>query len=155
MRISTASGDFVELLVNGYEFPAASDDDDDDDDDDWDANWLVVSGDVRWLGESWSFSHPMLTTWDARALLAWLRDDPTHRAPSIEFTEPNLAFAVIPVTDGAAELVLTLSGEAAPPSLPESERWEGGRRLSFHLSPEVLVRSAEEWERDITAYPPR
>lgn len=41
--------------------------------DDWDANWVLVRGEVRTAaGESWSFHDPCLTTWACVELLRWL-----------------------------------------------------------------------------------
>ncbi len=41
---------------------------------DWDANWLVVRGQVTTADAlDWSFTDPCLTTWEAQELSAWLR----------------------------------------------------------------------------------
>jgi hypothetical protein len=68
--LASDDGASVELRLAGYLFrtaPAAGEQD-------WDANWLVIDGDVHTAnGESWQFTEPCLTTWDVRDLAAWLR----------------------------------------------------------------------------------
>jgi hypothetical protein len=75
-------------------------------DDGWDADWLVVQGEVRVPGgRGWSFTDPCPTTWEARDFGRWLRrvaagkaavcPDPGEGAAGVlSFTEPNLAFSV-------------------------------------------------------------
>jgi hypothetical protein len=55
----------------GYQFevtPATADEEE------WDANWLMICGNVRTAdSRRWAFLDPCLTTWEARSLSAWLR----------------------------------------------------------------------------------
>lgn len=149
MRISSASGDFLELRLDGYQFEASPRRTAND----WDANWLYVSGQARWLGETWSFRDPCLTTWEARDLLDWLRS--ASEQQPLAFTEPNLAFTREREIGGGSTLVATLSGEAAPPSLSLEERWDGGLPMTFRASSASLAASADDWERELAAHPMR
>lgn len=153
MRISSASGDFVELRLDGYEFGMSSKGVAND----WDANWLYVRGHARWLGEKWSFRDPCLTTWEAREFLGLLRSASLfHQGPrTLEFTEPNLAFTLDQDTRGGSTLVVMLSYEAAPPSLSLDERSYEGIPLSFQLSRAALAAAADDWERELATHPPR
>src|SRR5262249_60717551 len=66
MRLGSSDGARVELRLLRYQFPdrAAA-----GPGRDWDANWLVVRGDIRCAdGREWSFEDPCLTTWEARLL---------------------------------------------------------------------------------------
>ena len=61
---------------------------------DWDANWLVVRGEVRTSdGRSWSFTDPCRMTWEGERLSWWLHaaasGDHAAGLDPAEFTEPN------------------------------------------------------------------
>jgi hypothetical protein len=70
MRLVSRSGSSVELHIAGYQFPDARPHGDED----WDANWLIISGQVD-AGRRlrWEFRDPSLTTWEASELIAWMR----------------------------------------------------------------------------------
>jgi hypothetical protein len=96
VRLVSGDGASVDVRPVAYQFdlpPAVASGQD------WDANWLMIQGDVRTAdGRQWTFSDPCLTTWEARSLSSWLHAVATRNdAPedqSIVFTEPNLAFGV-------------------------------------------------------------
>lgn len=151
MLITSPSGDFIELRITAYQYgtsptaPAGG----------WDENWLTVAGRVKHGEKSWTFHEPCLTTWEAQELLAWLRHAGQHSPGEIEFTEPNLSFAARSDAGGAATIVVTLKGEAAPPDISDADRWGAGREISFRVSAAALVAAAEAWERDLTKFPVR
>lgn len=109
---------------------------------DWDANWLVIRGDVRTSdGQSWTFTDACLTTLEAEQLSRWLRAAGSDNAaagldPAV-FTEPNLSFFLDGVQGGRVRMRLRLSHE----SLPRSLRWEapGGEASDYDIPLEVSV----------------
>ncbi|SFS17097.1 hypothetical protein SAMN04487846_3449 [Microbacterium sp. cf046] len=112
MLLSSPTGDFVELSVDGYQFGHSSSASTGG----WDENWLQISGRVRWGAESWVFRDPCLTTWEAQELLGWFRRTVESTPEGIDFTEPNLAFDANSNDGFVATIVVTLRGEAAAPS---------------------------------------
>ncbi len=92
MRLVSDGGASITLHPAAYQFevtPASGSERD------WDANWLMIQGDVRTGdGRQWAFLDPCLTTWEARRLSAWLhggardgtagrRDIAFHRAEPV------------------------------------------------------------------------
>lgn len=143
------TGNAIDLRVVGYEFPDAKPDGVQD----WDANWLLVEGDVRAHGTAWTFRDPCITTWEARALLDWLRRAPGSE-DSIDFLEPALAFRLLPGRDDGITLEVALGDGACP--VVEHGRSRGKPvRLAIPLSRSDLAALADAWERQITRHPPR
>ena len=69
MRLTSSDGASVALRPTGYQFGRGS-----LVRGDWDANWLLVHGEVRTsTREAWSFDDACLTTWDTVSLRTWLR----------------------------------------------------------------------------------
>nr|WP_246315106.1 hypothetical protein [Kineococcus aurantiacus] len=142
------------MRPGGYQYP------DLDAPGDWDANWLVVRGEVRTAGgESWTFDDPSLTTWEAGELGEWLRAVAAGRVEPAEdpgdedlpaFTEPNLAFSVAAVAGERTVLRVHLSAEAVA-------RRPGGRGCGVPLSLgwADLLAAAEQWGRDLAPFPAR
>lgn len=139
---------------------------------DWDANWLVIRGDVRLAdGRSWSFEDPCLTTWEARELGRWLRGvasgavQPTPFDGSDEerievFTEPNVALSLAARDEVNAAVRVHLSLEALPPRLPgtdpdadPAELFEFFVAVTAPLN--VVAQAADDWERELAAFPER
>lgn len=157
MRLTSRDGAWVELRPLRYEFGPKERDD-------WDRNWLVVRGDVHTPdGLRWSFTHPCLTTWEARGLAAWLgaaaRGDvaanltpPDEEEDGLQaFTEPNLAVSVAAVATDQVGLRLHLPLESAPPGHPQGEPFH----LVLQLSAEDLQQAAEAWKRELEPFPER
>ena len=103
MKLESSDGALVTLRPERYQFGAGASTRDRD----WDANWLVVRGDVRMEdGPEWSFSDACLTTWEAQSLGAWLTGAVRGVVPAVlvaeeltdstmeSFTEPNIGFSV-------------------------------------------------------------
>ena len=160
----SADGASVDLRPLRYEFPGIAGAGPGD----WDANWLVVGGDVRLAdGRGWSFADPCLTTWEARSLGSWLRgvvkgkvrptafDAAGDGEETLEaFTEPNLALSLASRSDGAAVVRVHLSLESRPP-------WLGdgfdifGFFVSLDVPLQALAAAAGEWDRELAAFPVR
>ncbi|MEW9265785.1 hypothetical protein AB1207_13590 [Kineococcus endophyticus] len=164
MQFTSTDGAAFELRPTGYEYPATNTPGD------WDANWLIVHGQVHTAaGESWTFHDPSLTTWEARELHRWLKrtargrveptDNPGQDAADVlAFTEPNLAFSVASVIDGETVLRVHLSLEAVAGKAGWTR--ETGPRLYEYsvllkLDQRQLRAAATQWNRDISTFPPR
>ncbi|WP_322779944.1 hypothetical protein [Frankia sp. Cas4] len=165
MKLLSRTGASVELRPVRYQFHSVRSDTDGDR---WDANWLVVRGDVQAPdGRGWSFTDPCLTTWEARGLAHWLHRVATGqvtRSPApdedaddvLSFTEPNLAFSLHERDLHTAHLRLHLSAEAAPPWTAQDARWHWSAfYLPLHLGIDEIRDAAEQWERDLAPFPTR
>jgi len=134
---------------------------------DWDANWLVVRGDVMAAdGLEWTFVDPCLTTWEARQLATWLRAiiDGTARPTAewsdrtdlLTFTEPNIAFSLQEHTDERARIRVHLSLEALPPHLHGPGRPDTfAYYLTVDTSVQAIAAAADEWNDDCRSFPVR
>jgi hypothetical protein len=116
VRLCSSDGASITLRPAAYQFevpPATAGERD------WDANWLMIRGDVRTAdGRGWAFLDPCLTTWEARNLSAWLRGavgEGAARRRLIAFTEPNMAFSIEHRRAGRVRLEVRFSHEALPP----------------------------------------
>src|SRR5699024_10855929 len=122
----------LELRIAGYQFALQETADEPADaSSSWDSNWLVVEGAVRASdGTQWTFEDPCLTTWEVAKLSDWLQQIATETVTAaanadadgpvfkwLTFTEPNLSFAVVSLSESQAELTIVLSHEAAVPPL--------------------------------------
>jgi len=150
MRVTgmAAGADRIELRIIGYQFPDAEPDGADD----WDANWLMIEGEVTAAGSQWRFRDPCLTTWEARALLDWLRRAP-NSDDAIDFVEPALAFAREPAEGGGVTIAVTL-GDGATPAADDAPASDPVR-LTIPLTRAQLDSAAAEWERELAAHPAR
>lgn len=157
MRLTSLDGCFVELAVAGYQFAGLASRPGEFD---WDANWLMVRGDVRDGSTAWTFFDPCLTTAEADGLASWLRglgDFAVTGGASdfgdrrLEFTEPNLAFAVREASKGVVTLDVRFDLESRPAGSG------GGRRHVVRLRIPVpdIAAAAVSWERDVARFPAR
>lgn len=151
MRLTSSTGDFIELDVVGYEFESMPPEEPDD----WDANWLLVAGRVSSSGRVWEFREPCLTTWEADDLLKFLHRAPAAGHESIEFTEPNLSVEVVTNSPGAVTATFTFRAEAAPPRTPHRKRWAEGTPVELSVSNDALLTAADQWETQLKAFPAR
>lgn len=162
VRLESDDGAVVELRPQRYQFGSSSTPRD------WDANWLIVAGRATLAdGRSWSFSDPSLTTWEARELASWLRGvlaGDVEPAPFggeederlLVFTEPNLGFSLAGREAERVTLRCHLSLESRPPWLLEdtdSDLFDFFIEVSTPHS--ALAAAADEWEREISAFPVR
>jgi hypothetical protein len=133
-----------------------------EDDADWDANWLMIRGDIRPAAAgAWTFCDPCLTTWEAGRLSAWLHaaasPDRAGYQDEVAFTEPNLGF-ILDGRDGErVRIRVRFSHESLPDWLP---RDVAGRRAGEYAVPLDVRRSelsaaARSWDRDRLPFPER
>lgn len=136
MRLDGLNGTSVRLTINGYQFPrkvpAGAED--------WDANWLLIAGEVSAAhGRDWSFHGSPLTTWEVDKLAAWLLSVSRGEVPVLDeapssghvasnwtrhpadaawltFTEPNLNFAVGGYHGHQVDLLVGFAHDSAPPA---------------------------------------
>lgn len=164
VRLTSTDGTLVELRPLRFQFPgpagAAPHD--------WDANWLVIRGDVRLPDERhWHFEDPCLTTWEAAELAGWLRSVaagdveassfPADEEHLLVFTEPNLGFSLGATGEGTRQVRVHFSLEAAPswatPPDADADLYEFFVTVSTTVG--ELARAVEEWDGERAAFPPR
>lgn len=164
MKLKSLDGASLELRVLRYQFPATTGDGSGSD---WDANWLVVNGEVRDGDRSATFEDPCLTTMEARDLSAWLRAAangeiqaaPYERDNDVRlkvFTEPHVALNLAASTNDEVMLRVYLSLEAQPAWA--RHRIQGGvfdYYLPIRCPASDLATAAESWETDLNAFPVR
>ena len=164
MKLLSEDGASVVLIPTGYQFGRGA-----APPGEWDANWLLVRGEVRTsTGESWTFDDPCLTTWDCVELHGWLRaasrgevaptDTPTEDDGLLWFTEPNVAFSIAETSGQTLVLRVHLSLESAPgrPDVDPGPPLD----LYEYVVPLRVLRAelrdaADEWQTDIAPYPAR
>ncbi len=132
MRVSGANGTSVALTPLRYEFPGRHPQGVGD----YDANWLVVRGEVSSPSDpAWTFKSACLTTWECQTLASWLDAVGEGALDAVEFagtpdfdelgllafTEPTVAFSVAAREERTAAVRVHLSLEALPARLRESE----------------------------------
>lgn len=166
MRLVSSSRALVELRPTGYQFndaggtaaqaaarTAGSHAD-------WDANWLVIRGDVTAAdGRSWSFTDPCLTTWEAERLSVWL-DAVSRNAADQDaavFTEPNISFFVDGRDGDWVRMRVRFSHESLPASLPRDVAgWQAGEYfVALEVSMADLAAAARAWDGERQAFPAR
>jgi hypothetical protein len=153
----------VDLDILGYEFPAAVEVERGWD---WDANWLVIRGQVTTADRSWSFTSPCLTTVEAAAIGRWLRQvargevDPATD-PGLGgrdagyFVEPNLAVRLGAANENEVTLLWSFEQESAPPEATDDQRYREGFPVELTLARQALAPAAEEWDQATSRYPVR
>lgn len=123
---------------------------------DWDANWLLIRGEVRDDNLAWSFTDPCLTTREAPALGGWLRALATDvRTESPSFTEPNLRIDALGDSDGRVTVEISFSQESAPREANEAVRYGDGHPVVLRMTRAALKAAADQWDRDLAPFPER
>lgn len=165
MRLSSTDGASVELRAVGYEFPDAIPSGPDD----WDANWLVVRGEVRTgTGEAWAFKDPCLATWEAQDLADWLEAAAAGRFPAtvapseysdgmLTFLEPNVAFSIARLDEDVVLRVhLDAEAVAGRAGAERTKPWDLVEHvLPLTMSRQALAEAAVAWRIDLRALPQR
>ncbi|NCT92576.1 hypothetical protein GXB85_16705 [Cellulomonas sp. APG4] len=158
MRLHSTDGVTFTLRPLRYEFPELAPTEPDD----WDANWLVLRGELHVPGHvPWSFEDPSLTTWDAAHLTRWLRRVASGQAApgrhaTLEFVEPDLAFSLAAVEAGLVTVRVHLALEARPPWSPApDDDVLDPYAVDVTTTCAGLARAVEEWEREVAAFPVR
>ncbi|MER7442281.1 WapI family immunity protein [Micromonospora avicenniae] len=126
---------------------------------DWD-DWLLIEVDARTAdGQAWSHCDPCLTVPEAGILADWLRlqadlgASPTALPALLRFAEPNLAFRTRVIRRRRMELTVEFSYESLPPWMrrPLTAVYP----LALTVSADALAVAAEQWAREVAAYPQR
>ncbi|MFI6262131.1 hypothetical protein [Micromonospora sp. NPDC051006] len=158
MEIRSDDGARLRIRPVGYQ-PGVEPPVDPDEAADWD-DWLLIEADARTAdGQAWSRCDPCLTTAEAGMLADWLRlqadlaADPSMLPAVLRFIEPNLAFRTRVIRRRRVELTVEFSYESLPPWMrrPLSAVY----RLPLTLSTDALAMAAEQWSREVEAYPQR
>jgi hypothetical protein len=133
-------------------------------DDEWDDNWLVISGDVSAPDTEWQFAVPCLTTFEAKQISTWLRSvadgsipvsviEDAGVVPSLEFTEPNLAFSVDSYKDESTSVRVHFALETKPVGQSSDDRdqfW-----VEVAVTAADLDSAADEWDKALSVFPDR
>ena len=162
MRLEALNGHYVVLAVTGYQFASGQSTSDQAD---WDANWLMIRGEV-WDGDqSWDFHDPCMTTWEARELASWLRGPGNaNRAtvaaadreePQLWLTEPNLMFILDGASQGITTLDIYFNAESRPPSDSNDDDEGLGHQVRLTIPQANIAAAASGWEEDLTHFPVR
>jgi len=128
---------------------------------DWDANWLMIRGDIRTADDrGWTFTEACLTTWEAERLSAWLHAtasrDPAGRQEAM-FTEPNVSFALDGWDGELVRIRVRFSQESLPGWMPRNfDGWQAEEYfLPLEMSCAGLAKAARSWDADRLQFPPR
>lgn len=164
VRLQSRDGASLDLGLTGYQFdasaraPVGTD---------WDANWLLVRGEVHTAdGVEWTFLDPCLTTWESRSISSWLRSAAAGQIAVAEhwsgaedllhFTEPNVAFSLQQRAGNRAVVRVHFSLEALPPSLHAGHRPDiFDYHVAFDVNTDDLTAAADAWDRQCAAFPIR
>jgi hypothetical protein len=126
---------------------------------DWD-DWLLIEADARTAdGQAWSHCQPSLTVAEAGLLAEWLglqaglAAEPGTLPAVLRFTEPNLAMRTRVIRRRRVELTVEFSYESLPPWMrrPLTAVYP----LPLTVSADALGVAAEQWAREVEAYPHR
>ncbi|MEU8300837.1 hypothetical protein AB0C04_26570 [Micromonospora sp. NPDC048909] len=158
MEIRSDDGARLRIRPVGYQ-PGVEPPVDPDEAAGWD-DWLLIEADARTAdGQAWSRCDPCLTTAEAGMLADWLRlqadlaADPSMLPAVLRFTEPNLAFRTRVIRRRRVELTVEFSYESLPPWMRRP--LTAVYRLPLTLSTDALAVAAEQWSREVEAYPQR
>jgi hypothetical protein len=166
VRLVSSDGALVELQPTGYQFShagrtgAVRADSATASYAHWDANWLVIRGDIRAAdGHSWTFTDPCLTTWEAERLSEWLdavSRDAADRDAAV-FTEPNVSFFIDGRDSERVRMRVRFSHESLPSWLPrDAVGWQAGEYfVALEVSAADLAEAARAWDRERQAFPAR
>ncbi|MCM0673268.1 hypothetical protein NCC78_00765 [Micromonospora phytophila] len=126
----------------------------------WD-DWLLIETDARTAdGQAWSHYDPCLTVQEAGRLAGWLRQqaettsDPAPSSAVVRFTEPNLTFRTRVLRRRRLVLTVEFSHESLPPWMPRRPL-TAVYPLTLTVSADALGVAAEQWAREVEAYPRR
>jgi hypothetical protein len=167
VRLISSDGALVELRPVGYQFSRPGSIGDAEAKNttgsyaDWDANWLLIGGDIRTPdGRSWRFNDPCLTTWEAEHLAMWLHaaaSDDEITGLEVMFTEPNLSF-ILDGRDGErVRIRVCFSQESLPDWMPRDfPGWHAEEYfLPLDISCSELAEAARSWDLDRRRFPAR
>lgn len=144
----------LEMVVAGYEFPAALDDFED-------ANWLIIRVVLHSVHGAWRWQveDAGALTWEMDGCIHWLQDLSAGRAVTDEaygFSEPDIRFEALRGESGEViGLAVRLMDEFQPPTKVLVPRENNEVTLRFHTPPDVLAAFAAALAQDLARYPQR
>jgi len=150
MKLVSGDGQTFEMRILGYQFPHLKTEP-------YDANWLMIAGDVTHPNGAWQFCDPCLLTYEAERLASWI-DAVAAGEPlpmRCGFLEPHLEFRAV---GGLQQPVLRVYFElAARPEWAPSQRVrnDDGVWVEFPLRELDLRSIARHWREQLRAYPQR
>ena len=162
MRLESLNGHYVDLAVTSYQFASGQSRSEQAD---WDANWLMIRGEV-WDGDqAWEFHDPCMTTWEARELASWLRGlSDANRATvaaadreerRLWLTEPNLMFTLNGASQGITTLDIYFNAESRPPSDSNDDDEGLGHQVRLTIPQADIAAAVSGWEEELAHFPVR
>jgi hypothetical protein len=153
LRLAGPQGQYLELEIIGYQFPAATQEQGlGRVDNDWDANWISVRIRVSDSSEGWTRTAPALLTWELRRLARWLAIVASggHPKPDVwTGLEPNLQLVI---SGKPTTLVVYLRQEfRRPGSTLEDEP----TAIELAATPAEMAEFVDGLERALTRFPIR
>ena len=153
MHLRSTDGSEFTLKIEDYEFSAMGKDR-------YDANWLVISIDVKSPQGEWKARGPYLLQWEAEQLGTWLEGaSKDARLPAnlaftddLSFAEPNLKFELGRRSEDFLILRIHFEIEFRP---PRADKYQGESYVDLDLSRGEMVNAARAWRAELKAFPPR
>lgn len=143
-----AAGSRLVLDITDYQFPDAAKGE-------WDAEWLLVSGQVEFEGRHWIFHDPCLTTFELAAIALWLRGIPLGMpSKELSFTEDNLRFEFVQRASGDF-LTVWFAQQSSPPWATDREKYIDGIPIHIPSSLIDFVDAAKAVEKLCQRFPER
>jgi hypothetical protein len=158
MELSDARGRYLSLKVLGYEFESPSNV--------FDANWLLIEGEVAAPIPRWRFVDPCLQVHELAKLSHWLEAVVRDRLPKkgrladysrvLVFYEPNLTFELLEAGRRTCRMRVTLSLECAPAG-PLRGRVSPNEPFVLEIEPslETMATAYHELAADLARFPER
>lgn len=113
MKLENNRGDYINIIVLGYEFPSTIDD--------HDLNWLNISFSAKYNNITWKSDYPALSTIDFRKIRKWLislQSNELSLNDYITLSEPNINFEFIKTGENDLKHIkISLSLEYLPKHL--------------------------------------
>ena len=147
MKLFNASGDYLNLSIQGYQFP-------ENNSCYYDSNWLIIVGKVKIGGKVWSFQDPCLLNFEALRLANWLdriAEESLNKDDYPIFIEPNLDFEIIE----ANKVRIYFNLESRPKWAPSDEAGEDDLFLEFQPNKKMARLASEALRLQLQSYPIR
>ena len=126
----------------------------------YDANWLVISIEVKAPDGDWRGRGPYLLQWEAEHLATWLEGMSRHAPfPSnlaftdeLSFVEPNLRFEILGRPGDSPTLGIHFGIEFRP---PWADKYHGESYIDLSLSDDDLLNAARTLRAELKEFPLR
>ncbi len=149
MKFTNSNGDYLEIKVQGYEFPQLGPDEYDE----YDANWLDISIQAKDKKRVWRAVAPCLLTWEAMDLMNFLRVLAEGGKPiPVYFEEPLMHF----LADKFGEDICRINCGLWLDFHPDEQN--GAAKpyyFTFDMPREVLAAEVDSFAFELAKYPRR